>query len=492
VPHAVEPPVALPRECEHIGPASERGPQPDPPRGAGAAGRGAEPEGFDALYPLSRNRCDLDRIEGMGDPLALAEALPPARLFGLLRFLLSEAHDLETSRRLALLHRRWGEAVAAAAGHDPLPEPKARRPRGRLRIGLLSSDLRRHPVGTHLLPLLRRYDRGRLEIVAFSPTESPGDLVQAEIRDHVARFEVIGDVGPRQAAERIREAGIDILLELNGLTPGSRIDALGFRAAPVQIEWLGYQFTTGLAPVDHFLLDRRNAPSAAGLLRERILLMPESWVCFAGDAEPEPAPEPPLRRKGFVTFGTLAHPFKFTRRAFAAWANVLAAVPESRFLVVRPEAADPEFRDNVVRAFAHERIDPGRIAFFDNAGAGVGHLSCHDEIDIALDTLPVTGGTTTCEALWMGAPVVSLAGESLHQRLSLSLLSGLGLERLCAESVEGYVRIAAGLAEDADALAGLRAGLRARIGSSALGDGRRFARRFEAVMVEAARQAGLG
>ncbi|MGB8275121.1 MAG: hypothetical protein WCF16_07625 [Alphaproteobacteria bacterium] len=453
-------------------------------------GRRAEPDGFDALYPRLRSSSDLDGIERLGDPLVLAEALPPARLFAVLRFLLSEAHDLASSRRLAALHRRWGDWVQSAA-QDPLPPPGPRRPSGRLRIGLLSSDLRRHPVGAHVLPLLRHYDRGRLEFVAFSPTLSPGDPVQAEIREHVAAFEVIGGLGPREAAARVREAGVDILLELNGLTPGSRIDALAWRAAPLQIEWLGYQFTTGLAAVDHFLLDRWNTPSAPGLLHEPVLTMPESWVCFAGEAEPAPSPVPPSRANGFVTFGTLAHPFKVTRRAFAVWAKVLAAVPDARFLIVRPEAGDADFRAHVMAAFAREGAEPGRIDFFDNAAAGVSHLSCYDRIDIALDTAPVTGGTTTCEGLWMGVPTVTLVGESLHQRLSRSLLSGVGLERLCAATVDDYVRIAAGLAADGKSLARLRRGLRARIIDSALGDGRRFARAFETVMFEAARRRGL-
>lgn len=442
---------------------------------------------FATLYPRLRDACDLEGLERLGDPWRQCEGLGPGKLQGLLRYLLSEARDVETSRRLVALHRFWGDSMALEAACQPLPPMAARRRRATLRIGLLSADLGRHPVGTHLLPLLRAYDRGQFEIVAFSPDERPNDPVQAEIRGCIAGFEVIGGLSLRDTAARIREAEIDVLLELNGHTQGTRLGALAYRAAPVQIEWLGYQFTTGLAAADYFLMDTRTGPASPGLMCEAPLYMPESWVCFAGDGDAEIAPEPPVSRNGFVTFGTLAHPFKYARPSFAAWGRALKAVPASRFLVVRPEAGDAAFRSHVADAFAREGIGAERIAFYDNAAAGVPHFACYNELDIALDTLPVAGGTTTCDALWMGVPVISVMGPAPHQRLGFSLLASVGLEALCAAGTEDYAKIAASLAADRGTLGKLRLELRDRVRRGALGNAPRFAANFQAAIAEIAR-----
>jgi predicted O-linked N-acetylglucosamine transferase (SPINDLY family) len=448
----------------------------------------APPADFAALYPRLRDACDLDALDRLGDPWRLCEGLKPAALQNLLRYLLSEARDAETSRRLAALHRFWGDSAALEAASHPLPPLRARRRSTPLRVGLLSADLRRHPVGLHLLPLLRHYDRRQFEIVAFSPDERPDDPVQADIRGCVSGFEIVGNLSLRDTATRIREADIDVLLELNGHTQGSRLGALAYRAAPVQMEWLGYQFTTGLPAADYFLMDSRLAPPNTGLLCEAPLFLPGSWVCFAGPDAAEIALEPPLVRNGFVTFGTLAHPFKFTRASFAAWARALKAVPGSRFLLVRPETGDADFRAHVTQAFAREGIAVECVAFYDNAAAGVSHFSCYNELDVALDTVPVSGGTTTCDALWMGVPVVTLVGPALHQRLSFSLLAGAGLQRLCAITADEYARIAVALAGDCGTLARLRLELRDRVRRSALGDAPRFAANFAAALNHAARR----
>lgn len=455
--------------------------------GLAAESRDLALEDFATAYPRLRAACDLDGLERLGDPWGQCERLPAAALPGLLRVMLSEARDLETARRLAALHRYWGHSAMLHAACDPLPPLGPRKRKSKIRLGLLSSNLCRHPVGVHLLPWLRNYDRGRLEIVAFPPGEAPDDPVQAEIRGLVSRFEVLGDVPPRDTARAIRESECDILLELNGHTEGSRLGALAYRAAPAQAHWLGYQFTTGLPAVDHFLMDARIAPEAQDLFGETPLFIPESWVVYEG-GEAAIVPEPPVGRSGFLTFGTLAHPFKFTRRAFAAWALALEAVPAACFLVVRPEAKSPAFRANVTAAFAAEGIDSGRIAFLDNASAGRPHFDCYNEIDVALDTMPVCGGTTTCDALWMGVPVVTLAGPASHQRLSRSLLASAGCADLCAADVDGFARIAAGLANDAQRLARLRRELRDRVRQSALGNAALFAANFQKVLEEIARR----
>lgn len=439
-----------------------------------------------AHYVALRETCDLAGLDRLGLGWWRNVAFDPDILPGLLRYLLPDAVDLESSRALLALHRAWGDAATAEAAANPLPVLQPRPRCNRLRVGLLSSRLGRHPVGRFVLPLLRHYDRKRFEFIAFAPAESPGDPVQAEIREHVSRFEVFGLAPPREIAARIRELQIDVLLELDGHTEGNSLAALAYRAAPVQIEWLGYQFTTGLPAADYFLMDDRLAPAATDLMCETPLVVAGSWVCFAPDDGPEIQPEPPAAANGYVTFGTLAHPFKFTRAAISAWAGALKAVPDSRFLVVRPEAANAAFRSHVAAAFAREGIWPERVEFFDNAAAGVPHFDCYNRLDVALDTWPAAGGTTTCDALWMGVPVVSCSGPAPHQRLGLSLLSGIGLEGCCVPRLAGFAAAAAAMASDVAGLSALRRSLRDRLRAAPLGDADVFTANFQAAIGEAA------
>jgi len=437
-------------------------------------------------YAALRDTCDLAGLDRLGAGWWRTVAFDPDVLPGMLRYLLADAADLDASRALFGLHRAWGDAAMAAAAADPLPALPARPRRHAIRVGLLSSHLRAHPVGRFVLPLLRHYDRKRFEFIAFAPSESPGDPVQAEIREHLSRFDVFGAAPPREIAARIRELQIDVLLELDGHTEGGALAALAYRAAPVQIEWLGYQFSTGLPAVDYFLMDERLAPAASDLMCETLLTLPGSWVCFAPGDDTAVSPEPPAVAGGFVTFGTLAHPCKYARAGFSAWAGALKAVPESRFLVIRPEAANAAFRAHVVAAFAREGIESERVAFFDNASAGESHFACYNRLDVALDTWPAAGGTTTCDALWMGVPVVSIRGPGPHQRLGYSLLSGLGLGRACAATPADFAAAAAALAADTAVLAELRRDLRDRLRAAPLGDARGFAANLQAAIAGAA------
>jgi len=447
---------------------------------------------FAIQYPRLRNACDLDGIEALGNPWRQAEALTPRELAALLRPLMSEAHDLESAQRLVALHRYWGDSVMLGAACNPLATVKRRQ--GALRVGLLSAYLCDHPVGRHLLPLLRHHHREAVEFAAFCPVAQPNDAVQGEIRESVASFNIVG-ANPHDAAVRIRDARIDVLLELDGHTKSSLIEALAYRPAPVQAEWLGYQFTTGLAAIDYFLFDARVMPRLQGLLCETPVVVPDSGVCFSGDERAIIDPEPPAARKGSskgaVTFGTLAHPFKYSRHGFALWAGVLAAMPDSRFLMIRPEAGDPAFRANVRRAFEQEGIKPDRVDFFDSRAAGRGHYDCYNDIDIALDTWPVTEGQTTCDALWMGVPTVSLAGDAPHHRLGLGILGAAGFGEFCASFPDEFAAIAATLAADTGRLAQLRRELRPALKQSSLGTGARFAENFTGVVTGLARRHGL-
>jgi predicted O-linked N-acetylglucosamine transferase (SPINDLY family) len=221
--------------------------------------------------------------------------------------------------------------------------------------------------------------------------------------------------------------------------------------------------------------------------------MPGSWVCFGAGInfdQVEIVPEPPVERNGVVTFGTLNNPYKFTPQLFALWSEVMKAVPGSRFLMVRPECGSMITCNNIAKAFAENGISSDRVYFINNRGSGVSHLSFYNEIDITLDTFPVTGGTTTVEAAWMGVPTVSLVGKAIHQRVSYAILKHCGLEECCADTPEEFVAKAVALANP-EKLRALRRDMRPRLLNSTLARPDLFVENFQATMMDVARRHGL-
>jgi predicted O-linked N-acetylglucosamine transferase (SPINDLY family) len=273
----------------------------------------------------------------------------------------------------------------------------------------------------------------------------------------------------RDVANQMIEDELDIIFELGGSTHLNRISVLAYRVAPIQASWLGYPNSIGLPTIDYILVDPYLKP-APDLLIEKPFEMPHSWVSLSrlgfhdGD---EINPLPPVQRNGYVTFGTANNPMKYTPGLLALWARVMNEVPGSRFLFIRPEGDVPAFRKHVLAAFAVGGIGAERIAFRPIRGL---HKPHYNDIDISLDCIPHTGGTTTCEALWMGVPVVTRIGEAFYERLSYSNLANAGLKDLCAETEDDYVNVAVDLANDPAGIANIRNSLRGHIKASPLGD----------------------
>lgn len=384
---------------------------------------------------------------------------------------------------LVAQHRIWGERAARPAAERPIARPP--RPAGeRIRLGFLSSDLRAHAVGYFVEPLFAHADP-RFELHAYSAFPGPADEAQRWFAGEAAAFRDIGPLSDREAAQRIAADGLDILVELGGTTQHSRPGVLPYRPAPLQASWLGYPHSLGLSAIDRFVADPWITPPRSELLIEQPLVMPQSWICMAPRAFPDaPAVDPalPAERTGAITFGTANNSYKFNPRLLRTWARTVAAVPGSRFMIVRPEAGSPSFQANVARHFAEQGVGAERLVFRATRGR---FATLYADMDIALDTFPQTGGTTTCEALWMGVPTVSLAGEAVYERLSLSILQNAGLGELVASDADGYVRIAVDLARDRPRLAELRRTLRDRIKASPLGDAEAFAADFYALLAGA-------
>jgi predicted O-linked N-acetylglucosamine transferase (SPINDLY family) len=285
------------------------------------------------------------------------------------------------------------------------------------------------------------------------------------------------EITERDAAQMIADDQLDMLIELGGTTHMNKLAVMAFKAAPLQASWLGYPHSAGLTSIDRFILDPYVVPEDKSLVIEEPLLMPKSWIAMGELAFPERpiTPGTPESRKGFLTYGTANNPYKYSKAMVQTWARIVAATPNSQFLFVRPEAGSPTFRTNIEAIFEGEGVSKDRVRFESVRGA---HMPFYNEIDISLDTFPQTGGTTTCESLFMGVPVITLVGPAVFERLSYSILNNAGLGDLCAFSEAEYVEKALGLAADAPLRAKLRTDLRNMLKQSPLGQTQQFATDF--------------
>jgi predicted O-linked N-acetylglucosamine transferase (SPINDLY family) len=376
--------------------------------------------------------------------------------------------------------QRWNRQFS-----EPLQmslQPYANDPGGErpLRIGYVSADFRDHAVGRFLLPLFERHDRERFEIFCYSGVSRP-DKMTERLRALTGPWRPTFGVPDDRLAEIIREDRVDILVDLSLHSGGNRLPVFARQPAPVQLSWLGYPGSAGIPAIGYRLTDacmdppgsrsRGTAGSAGELLR-----LPNCWCCYqpAEDA-PEIASLPALSARK-VTFGSLNHFSKVHEGVLARWAGVLEAVNGSRLLFPCPEGIARER----VRAFFGARGIAGERLELVNYLPRSEFLRLYERIDIGLDTFPYNGMATTCDALWMGTPVLTLPGEMPASRAGLSLLSCVGLGELVAHSEEDYVRLATELAANLSRLAELRASLRGRMLASPLMDAPTFARDVEA------------
>jgi predicted O-linked N-acetylglucosamine transferase (SPINDLY family) len=277
--------------------------------------------------------------------------------------------------------------------------------------------------------------------------------------------------------------GIDVLIDLAGHTEGTRLPALASKPAPVTASWLGYPGTTGLPTIDYRITDPLADPEGSERLHtERLIRLPQGFLCYRPPAEaPEVLPPPALAREG-VTFGSFNRLAKVTPEVVKVWARILHALPRARLLVKDALLRNEDFRRDFAESFAREGVGPERLDLRAFMPGLADHLGAYGEVDVALDPFPYNGTTTTCEALWMGVPVVNLVGDRHAGRVGLSLLSRVGLDHLTASEIDSYVRIATVLAGDLPGLARLRGELRDRLRQSSLCDAPRFARAFEVAL----------
>jgi len=279
---------------------------------------------------------------------------------------------------------------------------------------------------------------------------------------------------------QLKADAVDIVVDLAGHTAKNRLRALAVKAAPVTATWLGYPATTGLPSIDWRITDAIvDPPGAERFYTEKLARLPDGFLCYEanGDNLPEVA-RPPAAASGRVTFGSFNNPQKLSRSTIAAWAAIFASLPGSRLLLKAPTLIDSGVQRHFLDLFREAGVGPERIVFRGFAASAASHLGTYAEIDVALDPFPYNGTTTSCEAMWMGVPVVTLIGDRHSGRVGLDLLTRVGLAELATPDTESYVRLAAALGRDLPRLQEIRSGLRERMRSSPLCDGVRFADSF--------------
>jgi predicted O-linked N-acetylglucosamine transferase (SPINDLY family) len=349
-----------------------------------------------------------------------------------------------------------------------------------LRVGFLSPDFRRHPVGDFTDQLFEHYDRSQIEVICYHDSVVDDD-VSERLAAHVSRWVKTSGLSDDELVARIAGDELDVLIDLAGHT-GLRLRLLARRLAPVQATWLGYPATTGLSAIDYRVTDARaDPPGHEALNSERLARLPHSYFCYRPrDITPLSAPLPALARSGEVTFGSFNIVPKISATTLELWAKVLRAVPRSRLFLKATGFAYTSVRDRLRAELGARGIDAGRIEF--RGWVTAGHLEAYNEVDIALDTSPFNGATTTCEALWMGVPVVTVAGDRSPGRMGVSILTAAGCPDWIAADGDGFVAIAQRLAGDLGTLQTIRGSLRAKLSKSPLMDGKAFARDFEQVL----------
>jgi predicted O-linked N-acetylglucosamine transferase (SPINDLY family) len=372
-------------------------------------------------------------------------------------------------------HLAWAERHVAPLERVRRPHENSTDPDRRLRIGYVSPDFREHPVARFMLPLLQQHDRQQVEVFAYSDVASP-DPVTGLVRRHVDHWRDVATLGDAQLAEAVRADGIDVLVDLAAHSGHNRMLTFARKPAPVQVTYLAYCSTTGVDAIDYRITDRfLDPPGEEGHYTETSMHLPHCYWCYSA---------PPLgrasmdHRAGPPTFGCLNNYAKVTDATLTLWARVLRRVPEAQLLLYARTLAH---RDRVHRALREAGVDESRAVFVGRQSLAL-YLETYRDIDVALDPYPYGGGTTTCDALWMGVPVVSLAGRTAVSRAGSTLLSNVGLEHLVARSDEQYVERAAELIRDQGGLAELRRGLRDRLEASPVMNARQFGRDFEAAL----------
>ncbi len=384
---------------------------------------------------------------------------------------------------LTQLHRELAEGISRNV--TPYPDRRINLNAQRaLRIGYLSPDFRAHPIGFFLEPVLQHHNTAQFDVICYA-LPCAQDAHTERLKSYGHRWRNLEGWNLARMEAQIQEDGIDILIDLAGHTAGGRIDLMARHPAPIQAIFLGYPYTTGLKAMDYIIADRHLIPSKMeGLYTERVARLGESFLCYQPQpGTPDVAPLPALAN-GYITFGSFNNLPKVSASCIDLWVRVLQAAPNSRLALMASSLVDAGTRELFRQHFIAHGIAGDRILLLPPVMPLNRFLTEYGRIDIALDPIPYNGGTTSCDALWMGVPVVTLAGEGFMSRMGVSLLNTVNHAEWIATDEASYVRIAKDMATDITALVDIRAALRGQMLTSGLCDAAGYTARLEGLYLQ--------
>jgi len=370
-------------------------------------------------------------------------------------------------------HTRWGRLHApmslAKTAHDNTPDPDRR-----LRIGYISPDFYGHAITSFFEPLLDGHHHEDFEVYGYGNVERPDDVTE-RLKGKFDHYRNIFGLEDEKTAKLIEADKIDILIDLAGHTGGNRLLVLAYKPAPVQVTYLGCADTTGMKQVDYRLTDKwGDSPQSQKFYTEELIYLPEGFLCYRPAYHTSGISDLPANQNGYITFGSFNNNCKINPFIMGLWAKILTSNENSHLLLKFKAGGDQEVREHYYQQFELLGIPRARVEIH-GWKRRVEYLELYRNMDIALDTYPYNGHTTTCEAMWMGVPTISLVGKHFASRVGLSILSCAGLEFFAASSPDEYITKATALAKNPQALATIRATMRQRMAASILGDAKRFA-----------------
>ena len=438
-----------------------------------------------SVYPVLVYSCDWEMLDELQDKvleIAYQEQKQTSWVQGIL-LPLNKPYGI-SREDIFEIHKTWGENVSHQLKDAYSQHDNAMKPCTHIRIGYLSADFREHSVGHFIKNTISNHDKTRFKVFCYS-TYSKEDQITKDIINHSESYARIHNLTNLELAKKIYDDGIHILIDLNGHTAHTKVEMLKYSPAPVQITYLGYPNTTGLDAVDYRITDEYAESDNGTLYTEELIKMPESFLCFGNFIEQEIKSELPVQRKGYVTFGSFNNISKLNPETIKVWSQILHKLPESK-LVIKSGNIDADYiQKNIKKEFIKHDIVEGRVELKGfNAEKG-DHLDYYNEIDIALDSFPYQGTTTTCEALWMDVPVVSLVGTLHAQRVSNSIYKNIGIEDCLAFTEDEYINKAVSLASDVQANKELRKKIHTGLRESILCDSVRFTKQLENLYINA-------
>jgi len=353
----------------------------------------------------------------------------------------------------------------------------------KIRIGYISADFNKHSVAYFLWPVVRHHNKDKFEIYCYY-TGDVVDPVTHSFRQRSDRWLNCADINDQSLAELIRSHKLDILIDLSGHSQGNRLAVLSRRVAPVQINWLGYPHSTGIEAMDYRIVDETTdpVPFADNLSNEKLIRLKNSFLCYKGDAEVPYQKSPPHLGNGYITFGSFNNLAKVNDCVIESWAQILISVPSSRIIIKANQLTDKSNRSRIHAKFNELGVSTKRVELMTRVPDSIDHLSVYNRIDIALDTFPYNGTTTTCEALWMGVPTITFSGDRHASRVSASILKHAELDQFVADDLASYKNLAIALAENPEPLVALRPIMREQLNLSSLCNAEQFTANFETAL----------